>query len=71
MQQSQEREHSFRDYTGHIFASLSSAAGQCNSSRLRTAAFAAHVVNQTQVQMLCAEMRRCVEDVKIGIGKSQ
>jgi len=38
---------------------------------VRTAAFAAHVVNQTQVQMLGAEMRQCVEDVKIGIGKSQ
>jgi len=62
---------SFRDYTAHV-AGLSSAAGQCNSSRLRDARLAAHVVVQILLHMLGAEqMCRGVEGVKICISESQ
>jgi len=55
-----------------FFAGLSSAAGQRNSSRLRDAALVVHVVDQILLQMLAAEqMHRCVEDVRMRIGKSQ
>jgi len=58
--------------TLHFFAGLSSAAGQRNSSRLRDAALVVHVVDQILLQMLGAEqMHRCVEDVRMRIGKSQ
>ena len=68
MLHSQEQECSFHDYTVHVFSGLSSAAGQCNSSRLRDVALVAHVVDQILLHMLVAEQTcRGVEDVKIRI----
>jgi len=38
-----------------FFSGLSSAAGQCNSSRLRDVALVSHVVDQILLHMLGAE----------------